>query len=301
VDVDISGGYGHFEVDGLTNDQEYSVEVRGVDGDLGAGAASEALPGTPYKSIGALGTPSVQVVGSSLTITWTAPTTTGTYPLAGYRVAGYVSTVDGGGGETELCRTGVTVLSCTVAVTPGNSYVVLVNAIDAKAHYSWESDPAASTGPIPKPAVPSTVPTKDGDLTGPAGSGITTIVPGKTVVLKGTGFLPNSTVTAIIYSAPQQLATFVTDGTGSFEYTVTIPEGLEAGQHSLVVTGVGTNGAVRNLRVDVTVAASGTTVVTAAKLAATGADVTGPMIGGLAALAAGAGLIVTSRRRRTAA
>ena len=44
------------------------------------------MSGTPYKPIGAPGTPTVVVGPSSLTVSWTAPTTPGTYPIAGYVV-----------------------------------------------------------------------------------------------------------------------------------------------------------------------------------------------------------------------
>jgi LPXTG-motif cell wall-anchored protein len=90
------------------------------------------------------------------------------------------------------------------------------------------------------------------------------------------------------------LGSFTVDGAGAFEIEVTIPDGLHAGEHSLVVSGLDPSGNPRYLRTDVTV--SGVEGV----LAYTGAEVAGPAIGGLTAVVVGSGLLVASRRRRTA-
>jgi titin len=117
---------------------------------------------------------------------------------------------------------------------------------------------------------------------------------GQTVTLRGEGFLPNSTIQAVIYSTPTPLGSFDTDENGAFEIEVTVPDGLHAGEHSLVVSGLDSNGNPRHLRTDVTVPGSGEL------LAYTGASVVGPAIGGLAAVVVGSGLIVLSRRRTSA-
>ena len=116
------------------------------------------------------------------------------------------------------------------------------------------------------------------------------------MVVSGTGYLPGSTVTVLIYSSPQVLTTVVADPSGNFTVTVTVPAGLAAGQHTLVASGVDTLGNDRFTTLAVTVSAAGT-----ASLAYTGADVGLPAIGGLAAVALGAGLIVVRRRAAASA
>jgi titin len=111
------------------------------------------------------------------------------------------------------------------------------------------------------------------------------------MTISGSGYAPNSTVTLAIYSTPQVLTTVVTDASGNFTATVTVPAGLAAGNHTLVASGVDSSGNVRYVNLAVTVSGSG-----AATLAYTGADVALPAIGGLAAVALGAGLIVVRRR-----
>jgi hypothetical protein len=115
--------------------------------------------------------------------------------------------------------------------------------------------------------------------------------------LTGHGYLPNSTVSVIIYSSPQVLTSVVTDGTGSFTVTVTVPKGLESGHHTLVASGVDSTGEVRYVTLPVTVS-GGTTG--SGGLAYTGVDVALPLIGGLIALVAGAALMVVARRRKVA-
>ena len=116
------------------------------------------------------------------------------------------------------------------------------------------------------------------------------------MVVSGTGYLPGSTVTVLTHSSPQVLTTVVADPSGNFTVTVTVPAGLAAGQHTLVASGVDTLGNDRFTTLAVTVSAAGT-----ASLAYTGADVGLPAIGGLAAVALGAGLIVVRRRAAASA
>src|SRR4051794_16099222 len=111
--------------------------------------------------------------------------------------------------------------------------------------------------------------------------------------VSGSGYAAFSTVTVLIYSEPQVLTTVVTDAAGSFDVEVTVPQGLAAGQHTLVASGVDPTGVMRNLTLTVTVSGGG-----AATLAYTGADVVLPTIGGLLAVLAGAGLLLVARGGR---
>ena len=300
--------FSRLDLDGLTNGEEYTLSVRGVgwaeDPDLGedvevTGPASTPVTFTPFKPIGAPANPSVTVGPSSLTVSWSAPTQAGTYALAGYAVLADLDLAPGAqmGGPTTICETAAATTSCTAPVKAGRAYTVEVHAIDAEG-YGSEATPVTSAV-VPVPTVPATVPTKNGDLTLPAGAS-STVAAGKTITVSGSGYAPMSSVTLAIYSAPQVLATVVTDAAGNFTATVTVPAGLAAGSHTLVASGVDANGVVRYVSVPVTVSATGT-ASTGPKLANTGADVTLPALGGIATLGLGAGLIVVSRRRRTAA
>ena len=294
--------FSSIDLDGLTNGTTYTISVRGIapvnDPDLGedvyvdvAGPASTPATFTPYKSIGAPASPTVAVGPSSLKISWAAPTVAGTYALAGYEVLADLPAAPGAQSwsPTTICKTDAATTSCTAPIKAGRAYTIEVHALDAEGHGS-EATPVTSDV-VPDPAVPAAVPTKNGDLTLPAGAK-STVAPGKTMTVSGSGYAPNSTVTLAIYSTPQVLTTVVTDASGNFTATVTVPAGLAAGNHTLVASGVDSSGNVRYVNLAVTVSGSG-----AATLAYTGADVVLPAIGGLVAVAVGGGLIVASRRR----
>jgi hypothetical protein len=283
-------GLSYFEIDGLTNGTEYTLVLRATgldDTDTPVdGTESEPATGTPFKAIGSPGTPTVVAGPSSLQVSWTAPTSQGTYPFAKYGVMIPVSHGEYGGPEI-VCET--TALQCTLPVKAGVDYPVWVVAVDDHGNESAMGDPVSS-GVVPDPAAPATVPTKNGDLTLPAGVK-STVAPGKTITVSGSGYAPNTTVTLAIYSAPQVLTTVVTDASGNFTATVTVPAGLEAGNHTLVASGVDSAGNLRYVNLAVTVSSSGK-----AMLAYTGANVVPPALGGLAAVALGTGLIVVRRR-----
>jgi titin len=287
---DWGSGYGFFEVSGLTNGTTYAVRVRGVSDNSGNGTASAPKSGTPYKPIGAPGTPTVVAGPSSLKVSWTAPTAAGTYPLSKYVVMIPVSHGESGGPES-VCET--TTTQCTFAVKAGVDYPVWVLAVDNHDNDGLEAGPVNS-GVVPAPTVPATVPTKNGDLTLPAGA-TSTVAAGKTMTISGSGYAPNSTVALAIYSTPQVLTTVVTDASGNFTATVTVPAGLAAGSHTLVASGVDSSGNVRFVNLAVTVSASGS-ASGGARLAYTGADVALPLAVGIGALALGGGLIVVRRR-----
>jgi LPXTG-motif cell wall-anchored protein len=82
-----------------------------------------------------------------------------------------------------------------------------------------------------------------------------------------------------------------------FTVDVTIPAGLANGNHSLVASGVDFNGNAYVMRSDFTVGAAG---AQSAKLPYTGASIALPLIGGLAAVGVGGGLLVSARRRKNA-
>jgi titin len=172
---------------------------------------------------------------------------------------------------------------------PGVAHKLQVFAIDAEDNGSEAVTVTSDVVPAPR-----TLPTSNGNLTSPAGfrPGVATTVPtgGKYTII-GSGYAPNTQVSVLIYSEPQILTTVMTDGGGSFTVEVTVPEGLALGEHTLVAAGLDPNGVMRYLTLPITVTASGP------RLADTGADVTAPAVGGLAAVVVGAGLLVAARRR----
>lgn len=288
TNADVTQYTTYFTVSSLTNGTTYSIRVRGLNGPS-VGAASAPVSVTPALPNGAPTHVVVTPGPSSYVVTWDAPTTTGTFPITSY-VVGYDSGESGG----ALCEdVAVTARRCVGAALPGGNYGVSVWAVDTKGNWGDHSD-RVPVGTVPAPTVPTTVPTSTERLALPAGQ-TSSVTAGKQVTLSGHGYLPNSTVTLIAYSTPQVLTTVVTDATGSFTATVTVPAGLESGHHTLVASGVDPSGAVRYVTLPVTVS-GGTTG--SGGLAYTGADIALPLTAGLIALAVGGGLMVASRRRK---
>jgi hypothetical protein len=281
-----------FTLTGLSNGTTYSVRVRGVSDTAGAGAASSAASATPALPIGAPADVVATAGPSSVTITWSAPTSAGTFPVASY-VVGWSGGQMGGAACESVPVSAERV--CVFPAEPGGTYSFDVWAVDTKGNHGIRSD-AVSAGKTPAPTVPATVPAAQGELEVPADQQGPMAV-GTEIKLTGSGYLPFSTVTVAIYSEPQVLTSVVTDATGSFEVTVTVPDGLANGEHTLVASGVDPDGNVRYLALPVTVTGG---VTGAGGLAYTGFDIAAPLTGGLAALALGAGLIVVSRRRAAA-
>ncbi len=285
----VTGGDYQYEptIPGLTNGQTYSVRVQmTVDGVTSAPTVAKTV--TPFAPIGAPGGVTVSTSPTAVTVSWTAPTTAGTFPLAGYSIGMGAGEMGG-----EACTTGADVLSCVITgVASGADYSVVVFAVDDHENFG-EASQRVMTGAIPFPA---SVPTSNGPL---ATQGFSTgsVTPGQTITVSGTGYAPFSTVTVLVYSTPTVLGTAVADENGAFTFTGKLPAGLAAGSHTLVAAGVDANGDPRYLTMAVTVAGSTTG---SGGLAYTGADVAVPAIGGLAALAIGGGLVVAGRRRRTA-
>lgn len=285
--------YGQLELalSSLTNGTPYTVHVRALSSDGVPGPAG-TVTATPYKAIGAPTNVAYTVSGNVVTITWDAPTAPGTFALAGYE-AGLGYNWGQSGGLAFMCETDVSVHVCKAPAPPGPNYTFAVNAVDAQGNAGAPSQMMS----VSKIAPPASVPHSDGAMTVPgggAGSGATgEVVKGHDVKLHGTGYQPNTLVSIIVYSTPQVLTTVMTDASGSFDVTVTVPAGLPDGHHTLVAAGVDPAGQTRYMTLPITVTAG------KAELAYTGASVVGPSVAGLLALVVGSGLLIVSRRRRT--
>jgi hypothetical protein len=298
TDVTVDGDSDHwFTITGLTNGRSYSVQVRGVDTETTPGSpvfgdSSTAASVTPAAPNGAPTHVTVTPGPASYVVTWDAPKTSGTFPVAGY-VVGWSGGQMGG----ALCENVPVTAArrCVGAAVPGAKYTVSVRAIDSKGNWG---DPSASVpvGTVAAPTVPAAPPTTADKLVLPSGA-TSDVAAGATMKLTGHGYLPNSTVSVIIYSSPKVLTSVPTDATGSFTVTVTVPKDLESGHHTLVASGVDPTGAVRYTTLPVTVSGG---KAAAPSLAYTGVDVTLPLTGGLIALVAGGALMVVARRRKAA-
>jgi hypothetical protein len=208
-------------------------------------AGPTAAPTTSSPSATVPGAPSgVSVVAgySSIKVSWSPAAANGT------TVTGYRATASPG---PATCTTdSATDTDCVLGGEAGISYTVSVEALSA----GGASEPSASSAAVvPRAPVISTTP-PDTDLPLDTGDGpISTAAPGEAIVVKGSGYAPYSSVTITIYSTPQTLAKVTTDAEGSFEQSVTVPDGY-TGSHSFVAAGVDENGNPRALRLDVTVA-----------------------------------------------
>jgi LPXTG-motif cell wall-anchored protein len=231
-------------------------------------------------------------VPGKVTVTWDPPALPTGRGVIGYQAD--ILSVQERPNAGNICQPPLGERVCVATdVLPGEEFEVQVGAFDEYGQPGVASEFIRVTVPFP---VPATVPASHGVLTPDAGSS-DKVVAGKTVVVKGTGYRPGSTVQILMYSEPQVLTSVVADGGGNFTVTVTVPAGLAPGQHTLVASGVDLSGNARYTTLPVTVSKEGVATVASRRLAATGADVTVPAIAGIAALAVGAGLIGASRRR----
>jgi hypothetical protein len=233
---------------------------------------------------------------SAILVSWEPPTTG--QPVAKYRVTASP-------GQATCTTTGT---SCLLGGVAGTSYTISVTPITADG-LEGSAGTTTTGGAVAPPTIPSSPPA-DAPLTLTTTDGaITSAEPGQEITVIGTGFLPYSTATIVIYSTPITLGTVTTDGTGAFSKPVTIPTTLEAGAHSLVAYGVDPSGDTHALRLNITVAAASAGVPAAATPTATGSGLayTGStfnpipaVVGGTLLMLLGVVLLVVVRARRRA-
>jgi LPXTG-motif cell wall-anchored protein len=124
-----------------------------------------------------------------------------------------------------------------------------------------------------------------------------TVLPGGTVIIQGSGFLPNAPVTVTVASDPYVAGTPMTDGSGTFSLSFAAP--TEVGQHTITATD-GTNTISIPFEVSASGAATtGTPAVTpGGTLPYTGNDSSIPVAQTGALLVAGGAVIVFTVRKR---
>lgn len=144
-----------------------------------------------------------------------------------------------------------------------------------------ESAPPQPTAPPVIPPTPDPAPDATIQL------GAAPVETGGTVSFDLDGFLPYENVGAVVYSTPVFLGWLQADATGRVTGTLALPAGLEAGTHTLQLTGAASG-----------FVASGSFVLLA--LAASGADTTALWLG-IALLGTGGVLLITRTGGRRAA
>lgn len=104
-----------------------------------------------------------------------------------------------------------------------------------------DDDPASSSSETFRVFVAGLPDTPDGQLELSPGA------PGEPIQVSGTGFAPGSSVGIYLFSDPVLLATTMAGADGSFAVSISIPEGVPAGQHHLVALGIAPDGQLRTL------------------------------------------------------
>lgn len=134
----------------------------------------------------------------------------------------------------------------------------------------------------------------------------TVVEPGEAVRVSGGGFCPNTQVTVTLIpnsGSPRTLATFTTDAQGNFIGTVNIPTDAAVGRYTLQSSGQSSDCvAARVLSANLTVRAAAAAVAQGPRAAGatTGIEALPWLVGGLAVIGLGAGMVVVSRRRSRA-
>lgn len=77
--------------------------------------------------------------------------------------------------------------------------------------------------------------------------------PNRTIVFSGSGFAPGSYVQPWIFSSPFKLEKVLVGSNGTFTGKGFVPEGIEAGHHTIQVNGVSRDGQLRSAAIGVTV------------------------------------------------
>ncbi|TWH75726.1 titin [Modestobacter roseus] len=273
------------EVGGLTDGNSYTFAVRAT-AVAERSAASNSRSVTLVSAPGAVRDLTAKAERASVLVSWQPPT-------SGGAVDHYEVTLLPSGQAISTTQ-----LSARFGAVAGQSYTATVVAVSA-ARTAGPAGSATTQAEAASPVVPATVPEAPLTLTTDKGQ-ISSTTPGAKLTVIGTGFLPFSTATIVIYSEPQVLGTVTTDADGNFSREVEVPATLAAGQHSLVASGTAPDGTERFMRMDVTVAAGAAGTPAGGGLAYTGASVAAPLGLGLVTLVGGGVLLLVSRRRRTA-
>lgn len=232
----------HGTVTGLVNGHRVTVRVRAMNV-AGAGPASGSVAVTPVAPPPGPVAPPTAVAGvSSVTVSWAASSER---DVTGYTVVSH---------DRVVCDVGEETTSCVVGAVAGEAvtFQVVTHSRWGDSVPSVPSLPVVPRAPVVPPVPPASAPAT---LTTSAGP-ITSVAAGQTVTVIGRGFVPLSTAVVVVYSEPRVLGTAVTDETGAFTLTVTVPTDLPAGDHTFVALGTDPSGGPFAMRLPVTVPAA---------------------------------------------
>ena len=159
-----------------------------------------------------------------------APTAGTTYSVAAVSTRGLTPSFDIAAGNGSVCTISGTTVSligtgtCTVQATQaGNADVLAATAVQQ----TFTVAPA----PAPDAAIGLTLDLEVGAAAADA-----------QVFVTASGLAPFSTVVVEMHSTPVVLGTFTTDANGDFSGMVTLPPKVDAGNHTIIVTGQTTGG-----------------------------------------------------------
>lgn len=266
-------------ITGLGNNVAYDVRIRAVNGavdaaflDLGSVTAG-TTPSAPVDVAVAPG-------DAKLDVSWAAPTFTGGSAVVRYEVE-YVASGSGAAASTLT----VTGTSATLSgLTNSTEYDVRVRAVNTTTEGAWSDVTSIYAF------------TFEATFTTLSGAALTTVTPGDTVLVSGSGSLPGAGVAVELHSTPIALGSTMVAADGSFRLVVTIPANAPAGAHTLYAAlGMG-GGLISTSQLAITVAA--VDVAADGSLVVTGVDLQLALWIAFALLAAGVLLVLASRRRR---
>lgn len=284
LDTTADGSTVRGTVAGLANGVTVDLRVRAVNaaGPSPASGRATVTPVAPPPS--PVAAPTAVAGTSSVTVSWTASTARD--------VTGYTVTASVG---PATCHVDADTTSCVLGAVAGQAVTFRVVT-----HSRWgDSAPSAPSAPVvPRspavpPAPPASAPPSLTTTRGP----LTTVTVGESITVIGRGFAPFSTATVVVYSEPRVLGTVVTDLTGTFSLTITVPTDLEPGAHTFAALGTDPAGETYALRLPVAVPAP------APDVAETGADVGSLSLAALTLVLCGAALhrLGSGRVRRSVA
>ncbi|MFB9164549.1 family 20 glycosylhydrolase [Arthrobacter psychrochitiniphilus] len=177
------------------------------------------------------------------------------------------------------------------------------------------ADPTVTASPSVEPTattVPTTTTEPTVDPSTPADGAPTAVLsnasvaPGEELTITGSNFKPGSTATFTLHSDPIVLGTAIANSEGIVSLKVTLPSTVTPGVHTVIITGLGSNGEAAEASVKLTVvaAASSTSSTQAGNsnnddLASTGAGTTPFLLGGLLLVVAGAFTLISRRKRKS--